>query len=437
MFSIGITRLSKLRSNTASFDASAAVEAYGNVLCAIRNHGSSIDVVRKTLTALAVYFEFDALTLWQANEEQSVLNCIHVHAAYGCSDEVKNCLRNPGASAREDSLAKVFDRQEPMILHTNRLHTIMSQEMKMAFLIPVSCEDKKVGVLEIFVKEQYEFNGVVRSLLQNIGLQLGEKLYRQKLESSQREENHFAKAVAPVPSKKEELAAKGRTLIALMAHDIKAPICASSLLIEMLLKGRVGALSDEQQGLVNLIDFNNREILRLIKEALHSQRFEPGVNQTPVNLTHVLASCSAEVAQELKNKEITLSTSIKAINPSVDGDEIAIKHVLLNILHNAIKFSGANTTIKLSIAEGENNSFVISIEDQGRGMTAAEQSRLFMPFCKTEAGKNLLDGDGIGLYLSRLIVQQHGGEIKVSSEPAKGSSFAVVLPKPQSYRAAS
>ena len=109
-------------------------------------------------------------------------------------------------------------------------------------------------------------------------------------------------------------------------------------------------------------------------------------------------------------------------------DPSRIDQVLVNLVSNALKYSPQGGEVRLGVAQ-QNGRVVITVRDQGVGISAADQEQLFHPFVRSEAIRGSVSGTGLGLYITRQIVEQHGGMITVESEPGRGSCFTIRLPQ--------
>jgi len=111
----------------------------------------------------------------------------------------------------------------------------------------------------------------------------------------------------------------------------------------------------------------------------------------------------------------------------VEGDERRIRQVIFNLLSNAVKFTppGGRVELKSAPLDGE---VLVSVTDTGPGIAAEDQERIFEEFQQTEAGAGQREGTGLGLALSKRLVELHGGRIWVDSEPGEGSAFVFTLP---------
>jgi signal transduction histidine kinase len=113
----------------------------------------------------------------------------------------------------------------------------------------------------------------------------------------------------------------------------------------------------------------------------------------------------------------------------VVADSDRVKQVLLNLISNAVKFTPDQSTISVSVSP-QQGSVLVAVVDKGPGISEENQPRLFQRFSRLEGpGGVRMPGSGLGLYLSRSIIEAHGGDIWVDSEPGKGSTFAFRLPR--------
>jgi signal transduction histidine kinase len=113
----------------------------------------------------------------------------------------------------------------------------------------------------------------------------------------------------------------------------------------------------------------------------------------------------------------------------VVGDERRIRQVIFNLLSNAVKFTPAGGEVKVN-AERVDGEIRISVRDTGPGISPEDQERIFQEFQQAEAGKEQREGTGLGLALSKRLVELHDGRIWVDSKPGNGSTFTFTLPQP-------
>jgi two-component system, sensor histidine kinase and response regulator len=176
----------------------------------------------------------------------------------------------------------------------------------------------------------------------------------------------------------------------------------------------------------------------MVNNLLEVYRFEAGkktLNSEICNLPEMLIEVVEELNPIAQDKGLTLKVDTSALeklseNPGVvTGDRLELRRVFSNLIGNAIKFTdtgGIETRIFESAQNNKKNLVTIEIEDTGYGIAAEDQPRIFERF---RQGRNKRAGSGLGLHLSLLILEAHGGTIEVFSELNKGSVFTVRLPK--------
>jgi signal transduction histidine kinase len=216
-------------------------------------------------------------------------------------------------------------------------------------------------------------------------------------------------------------------LIGLVSHEIRTPlggILGTLRLMEMDLEP--GA--DRQ--LMDMALSSAERLLRLTNDLLSLEQIESGkfvIAPMPVTASSLLQAASDTMSSAAAQQRITLVVEPSTLHVSADSDRIV--QVLTNLIGNALKFSPDGTTITLA-AEPHASMVRFVVRDQGRGIPADQIEKIFQRFAQVEAAdKHEKGGAGLGLAISRAIVEQHGGKIWVESEPGRGSSFFFTLPQ--------
>jgi signal transduction histidine kinase len=175
-----------------------------------------------------------------------------------------------------------------------------------------------------------------------------------------------------------------------------------------------------------------KRLTTLINNLLDLEKIEAGKmewHMQPVEIDKIISQAADSTASLFENRELILVTDLASPLPPVQADPDRLLQVLINLISNAVKFSTAGTiTIQVHPAGDE---LIVSVLDQGVGITPADQERLFDKF--TQVGDPLTgkpQGTGLGLAISKEIVEHHGGRIWVESDPGKGSKFSFTLPIP-------
>lgn len=215
-----------------------------------------------------------------------------------------------------------------------------------------------------------------------------------------------------------------------VSHELKTPISAIKGCTEILLNG---AKNDPQacDEFLNIIQDENNRMEQLVKDLLLINRYEHDQikhNTDRVCLNELLTDCIVQILNiaNLKNQKIMLEA---VEDYCIDGDYIKLQHCFLNLLTNAIHYSGEETTITIKIKKRTSN-VEIQIIDQGIGIPTSDIPHIFERFYRVDKARSRhTGGTGLGLSIVSSIIEAHGGSIKVKSELNKGSNFIVTLPQ--------
>jgi PAS domain S-box-containing protein len=230
-----------------------------------------------------------------------------------------------------------------------------------------------------------------------------------------------------------ERASRSKTqFLAQMSHELRTPLNAIIGFAQLLQTDDQLPLGARERGQLGEIVGGGRHLLALINELLDFGRIESGhlvVEHVPVPLAAMLEECLGLVRALAEERGLRLLPA-----PDIDvcarlrGDRMRIKQVLLNLLGNAIKYNRPGGEIELA-CRAEGDQWHIEVRDSGRGLDAAQCARLFQPFERLNAAHSGIEGAGIGLALSRRLVEAMGGSIGVDSQRGVGSRFWIRLPR--------
>jgi PAS domain S-box-containing protein len=232
---------------------------------------------------------------------------------------------------------------------------------------------------------------------------------------------------------KERAEAAGRAksdFLSSMSHELRTPLNGIIGFAEFMIDGKPGPLNLKQKEYLGDVLASGRHLLQLINDLLDLTKVEAGkmrLYAEPFRLLIAIEEVCAVMRPLAEQKNIVISVSIDALLDVVTLDQQKFKQVLYNLLSNAVKFTGAGGRVAISAAPHDGSQFTLSVADTGIGIKAEDMTRLFADFEQLDDARTH-GGTGLGLALTRRLVELHGGSITVSSELGKGSAFTVVLP---------
>ena len=218
--------------------------------------------------------------------------------------------------------------------------------------------------------------------------------------------------------------------LANMSHELRTPLNAIIGFSQVLRDGMVGDVNEKQAEYLDDILSSGNHLLSLINDVLDLSKVEAGqveLEHAPFSLQDALERGVAMVRERATRDGVQVTL---AANPDVDvvaGDERRIRQVIFNLLTNAVKFTppGGTVDVRARQVNGEVN---VSVADTGRGIAGEDLRRIFEEFQQTEAGIEQGEGTGLGLALSKRLVELHGGRIWVDSQLGRGSTFVFTIP---------
>ncbi|MDF5715646.1 MAG: hybrid sensor histidine kinase/response regulator [Rhizonema sp. NSF051] len=235
---------------------------------------------------------------------------------------------------------------------------------------------------------------------------------------------------------RDEIARQRQDFVSRLTHDLRTPLVAAERMLILLEDGALGELSPQMHEVISIMGRSNSNLLAMVNTLLEVYRFEAGRKTLafqPVNLRSLLDEVAKELSSLAAEKQLSVNQefSEESVTDKVMGDRLELHRLFTNLIGNAIKFTDTGSvTIRITCPPTVSNDLItIEIADTGSGISLEEQTTLFERF---RPGNHKRSGSGLGLYLSRRIVEAHQGTIQVNSEVDKGSVFVISLPKQQS-----
>ena len=243
---------------------------------------------------------------------------------------------------------------------------------------------------------------------------------------------HLKKAEQAMREAKEEADSANKSkseFLSRMSHELRTPLNAI-IGFSQLIETDPEIQDTEQVEFAGEILHAGNHLLELINEVLDLSKIEAGkldVCSDAINLRYLLDECFNLI------KQLANDSKIKIIQPEwmrpiyVEGDRLRLKQVMLNLLSNAVKYNveGGSVTVRCAISETDN--VEISVSDTGQGISQSGLTQLFQPFNRLSAEQSDIQGTGIGLMITKRLVELMKGTLTVTSEPGKGSCFTLSL----------
>ena len=239
-------------------------------------------------------------------------------------------------------------------------------------------------------------------------------------------------ALVEAKEQAEEASQAKSQFLSRMSHELRTPLNAILGYSELMMEAGEDPITETQRGTLNTIHEAGHHLLSLINEVLDLARIEAGkmeVSLKGVDWRDVIDQCFelTNPAADKMGVHLKIDSS-ETLVPLVYADQQRFKQVLLNLVSNAVKYNRQGGEAVVRIREDRQNKIRFEIHDTGDGLTSEQIDQLFQPFNRLAPDDGLLEGVGIGLVISKHLVELMGGKIGVHSVPGEGSVFWVVLP---------
>ncbi|HEU4725766.1 MAG TPA: ATP-binding protein [Candidatus Eisenbacteria bacterium] len=220
--------------------------------------------------------------------------------------------------------------------------------------------------------------------------------------------------------------------VAVVSHEVRTPLTSIKGSLELLSDDRFHKLPDPQKELLGICQANTERLITLINDILDFSKLEASklpMTMEVVDLRHVLTEAVENIRSLAGMRNVGIDLRIDDSAGTIDADSMRIGQVITNLVGNAIKFSPDGGHVEV-FASGDEGLVTVSVKDYGRGIAPRDLNRLFQRFAQLDSSTTRkAGGTGLGLVISKGIVEQHGGKIWVESALDQGSTFSFSLPR--------
>jgi signal transduction histidine kinase len=415
----------KVEQRTAELGQSVGeLRALGEVSQAV-NSTLDLEQVLTTITQRAVQLSrTDAGAIYVFDEARQEFK---LRATYGMSDEMIIAITDRHIRVGDTGIGNAAARRAPVQVPDVRseppspLNEIILREGYRALLvIPLLRPDAIVGALVVRRKSPGEFPQSTIDLLETFADQSVVAIQNANLFHEIEEKG---KQLAVASQHKSQFLAN-------MSHELRTPLNAILGYTELILDGIYGEAPQKAQDVLKRVESNGRHLLGLINDVLDLSKIEAGqlvLTLTDYSMKDVLYNVFSAVEPLANDKKLGFKVEAQPDMPQGHGDERRLTQVVLNLVGNAIKFSDQGAVVIK--ASSTNGTFTVAVQDNGPGISKADQGKIFEEFQQADnSATKKKGGTGLGLSISRRIVELHGGKLWVESELGKGSVFQFSLP---------
>ncbi|HEX5087413.1 MAG TPA: GAF domain-containing protein [Nocardioides sp.] len=286
--------------------------------------------------------------------------------------------------------------------------------------VPMLREDRIVGSLIVRRRATGDFSEEVVDLLETFASQSALALLNAQLFRALEER-----------SDQLEVASRHKSeFLASMSHELRTPLNAVLGFSEVLLERMFGEINEKQEDYLRDIHSSGKHLLELLNEILDLSKVEAGqmeLEYAQVDVPAVLEYAASMLRERASAHSVELRVDVGAEVGAAELDELRFKQVVLNLVSNAVKFTPDGGRVVLRAREA-GDELQVSVEDSGVGIPEADRERIFESFQQGGRGASREEGTGLGLTLSRRIVELLGGRMWLESEVGHGSTFGFAVP---------
>jgi len=243
-----------------------------------------------------------------------------------------------------------------------------------------------------------------------------------------------AQRLAAEAARAHELTQLKSEFVTLVAHELRSPLTTITGYVEILLEEHGGTSTEVQRESLKIVQRNGEQLLALIEDLLDISRMEASrleLKRTTLDLARLVREVASSLHPQIEAKGQRLTLELAEALPAVSGDADRVTQILTNLLSNAHKYTASGGSVTIT-ARGEGSGVRVSVRDTGIGLSPDDQARLFTKFFRAQNSVTQgVRGTGLGLMITRALVELHGGEITVTSALGQGSTFSFTLPAAQ------
>ena len=359
-----------------------------------------------------------------------------MQASYGLSDELIEVIEEGRFPFEQTVLGRAVSMRRPVQVpdiltdgNYSLARMVHAMGVRALLGIPLMRDNTVLGALVVGHHEPGEFSNDTVDLLQTFSSQSVLAIQNARLFRDMTEQRH---QLEMANRRLKELDKLKSDFVSNVSHELRTPLTAVEVLIDNMLDGITGALNNQQSRYISGIKESADRLARLIDDLLDLSVIEAGridLRLTPVPLANLVYTVIDSLRPMAEEKRIGLEAQHIDAKSIAWADRDKITQVLTNLISNAIKFTPSGGEIKVAVDSDGPEWLQTSVSDTGPGIPPEHTANIFDEFYQLrQPGEKKIGGVGLGLAISKKLVEMHGGKIWVQSEFGKGSSFFFTLP---------
>lgn len=275
--------------------------------------------------------------------------------------------------------------------------------------------------------------GTLAQVFNNMTLQLQSREHQLR-DLAHTLEDHVAartEELAEANAKLRDLDRRKSLFVSTASHELRTPLTSMKVHLANLRDGIDGAVTAEQRQSLVRVDANLSRLRTLIEELLDFSQIELGhatIHAEPLALGPVIAKTLDDLYAFASERQVRIVVSLPSDLPMISADPIRVGQILLNLLHNAVKFSPMGSIVNLTVTRLSVEKIKISVHDVGPGIAQDDMDKVFQPFYRAPAVHKTTKGAGLGLAIAKLLVELHQGHLWVESGLQHGTCLSFTLP---------
>jgi NtrC-family two-component system sensor histidine kinase KinB len=352
-----------------------------------------------------------------------------------------------------DALIAEKKQSEAIVKSMNDGVLVLDRNYSFVLVNPIACELLGIQENDLLGKNAKEValhNNLIATLVENIATPAGpkpidgaylriylngkEEYFLKDIIRIERTEGDPSTAIGYVIELKNVSEFKAldeakSTFVTTVSHELRTPLSALNMSLRLLQDERIGPMNDEQSRILSAMKEEIRRLIRIVGELLELSRAEIGaelMHISEVSPESIVDAAVTPMMLQADQKQVHLEIELPPELPSIKADNSKIAWVLINLLSNAIRFTPAGGKVTVSVA-AKDAQVEFLVADTGIGIEPQYLAKIFDKFFQTSKVAATHSGVGLGLAISKEIIEAHGGKITVTSEVGKGSTFRFYL----------